>query len=86
MDKTNLIRLYKKYAKQKHNKVMDEKIKSQIENLSAEVQQSVFDLICISPQFTTEMIEEEKVGYSVHWDKLSAEIRQVVSVYLEKLN
>ena len=86
MDKTNLIRIYKKYTKQKHNKVTDEKIKTQIENLHPDVQQVVFDLICISPLFQPDFIQKEEEGYSVNWELLPAEIKQVVVVYLEKLH
>lgn len=86
MDKSNLIRMYKKFTKQKCSKVTDEKIKHQIENLQPEVQQMVFDLICISPHFLQDVVQQEEKGYSLDWEKLHSEIKQVVCVYLEKLN
>lgn len=85
MDKSSLIRLYKKYLKQKHRKYTEEQIKTDIENLSIENKQIVFDLICVSPLFQMDMIQEEKNGYSLEWQKIPNEIKDIVQVYLEKI-
>lgn len=85
MDKSSLLKTYKKYTKQKHSKLTEEQLTNRISSLSLENRQVVFDLICISPLFNSDMLKLEQDGYSVDWSLIPFEIKNVVQVYLEKI-
>lgn len=85
MDKSSLLRNYKKFSKQKHSKYTEEQLKSTIESLSPENKQIVFDLICISPLFTLDLIQKEDNGFSIEWNNIPNEIKDVIQVYIEKI-